>query len=839
MTRARVGDGRAQPGMPELLERTSYARHQADGPRPRDHMRGREHSSPGHGTHRHEPLYAPHDPGSYAGARAHRAGATESIVIEGTDTGIVPKQDERSGRLSWTAVARRTDAIRHTSPDTWAIAAIALVVLLANLPYLLGFFDPNALDFRSGLTSALTRGALTGKMTIDPSNGFTSQAIGHLAALDLLHLHLPWWNPYEATGMPLLGETQSAALFVPTLLTALANGQLYEHILLEATAGICTYFLLRRILHTRSAALAGAIAFALNGKFAWFADATVNPLPFLPMLLLGIERAYDAALHDRPGGWRLVALAGALAAYAGFPEVAYPNTLMAVCWLGWRLGCLPGDRRRALLAKAGLGAVAGTLLAAPILVAMATYLSHADLGIHSSAQLGSRHLTPAALPQLFMPYVYGEVNADPHAITWIRVGGYLSTALLLLAALGVLAPGRRGLKLVLLGWTVLVFSRMYGLPPLLGHVLGVLPDMSRIQFYRYGTAALELPVIILAALGLDDLARIPGHRRRLMWAALGMIALTVGAALYARPTVRSLGSAFHHDAFFRASILWGALIAAAMGAVAFLGRQRVRPVLLTMLLAVDALVLFVVPEFAAPRSATIDLAPVRYLQTHLGDGRFYSLGPIMPNYGSYFSLGELGVDDFPPKLYANYVRTHVDPGVAFTGFRPKGRPTRLWELTHHVGGYRFAGVQYIVAAANQRLPQGRSTFQRVFHSPTVDIYHLAGASPYFTAGGCAVGSTTREDVRIDCAQATTLIRRETWMPGWTAQVDGRPTVIHQSHGLFQSVRVPAGSHRVTFAFTPPGMGWAGLALLGGCLMMLVPTVRRRGLVSLRRAAPAS
>jgi len=154
--------------------------------------------------------------------------------------------------------------------------------LVANLPSLLGLFDPNPLDSRGGLTSAITPGALGGRPFIDGAAAFTSQAIGHLAALNLPHLHLPWWNLYEATGIPLLGETQNASLFPPTLLTAVSNGQLFEHMLLELVAGICTYLLLRRILVTRSAAVAGAIAFALNGKFAWFADGTVNPLPFLP-----------------------------------------------------------------------------------------------------------------------------------------------------------------------------------------------------------------------------------------------------------------------------------------------------------------------------------------------------------------------------------------------------------------------------------------------------------------------------------------------------------------------------------------------------------------------------
>src|SRR5581483_8433885 len=213
------------------------------------------------------------------------------------------------------------------------------------------------------------------------SVGFVSQSLGHLAALDLLHLRLPWWNPYEGTGMPLLGEMQSAAFFPPTLLTAFSGGQLYEHMLLELIAGISTYLLLRRFALARPAALAAAIAFALNGKFAWFADAGVNPVAFLPMVLLGLERAFAAARDGRRGGWRLLAFAGAMSAYAGFPEVAYIDTLMAIVWFGWRCGCLKRRALRAFVAKCALGAVGGTLLAAPILVAMVTWLGHADLGI--------------------------------------------------------------------------------------------------------------------------------------------------------------------------------------------------------------------------------------------------------------------------------------------------------------------------------------------------------------------------------------------------------------------------------------------------------------------------
>jgi len=78
-------------------------------------------------------------------------------------------------------------------------------VLLANAPSLLDFVDPNPLGPQSGLVDTIGAGLLGGLRTIDPTIGYSSQALGHLAATDLFHLHLPWWNPYEGTGVPLAG----------------------------------------------------------------------------------------------------------------------------------------------------------------------------------------------------------------------------------------------------------------------------------------------------------------------------------------------------------------------------------------------------------------------------------------------------------------------------------------------------------------------------------------------------------------------------------------------------------------------------------------------------------
>ncbi|HEV8099709.1 MAG TPA: hypothetical protein VGP56_11195, partial [Gaiellaceae bacterium] len=246
---------------------------------------------------------------------------------------------------------------RRVPADAWALLAIAAVVALANAPSLLSFASSNPLGPRSGLVSSVTPGPLPGERAIDPNDGYVSQALGHRAALDWAHLRVPWWNPYEGTGAPLAGEMQSGAFFPPTLLTLLPNGLLYEHVLLEILAGLCTYLLLRRLLLTRWASAAGGAAFALNGTFAWFAHAPVNPVAFLPALLLGVELAFSATVAARRGGWSLIAVAGAASFYAGFPEVAYISALLGVCWFAWRCGCLRRERLWTFARKGACGAV--------------------------------------------------------------------------------------------------------------------------------------------------------------------------------------------------------------------------------------------------------------------------------------------------------------------------------------------------------------------------------------------------------------------------------------------------------------------------------------------------
>ena len=720
------------------------------------------------------------------------------------------------------------------------------LVLAGNLISLAGITDPNPLGPVSEI-GQYTPGFEVGHSTLDPNIGFTAQALGHRAMLDLLHGHLPWWNPYEATGMPLAGEMQSGALFPPNILLLLSGGQLYQRILLEALAGIWTYLLLKRLGLSFSACLAGGAAFALNGTFAWLQNAAFNPVAFLPLALLGLERARAASLEGRPGGYGVLALAGALSVYAGFPETTYLDTLMVVVWCGSRLagGGLTRAQRRAFARKAATGFAAAALLAAPLLIAFIDFSARANLGPNGGS-FTSVHLPSQAIAQLLLPYVYGPLVAfaDPAGILTVSwgVGGYATVLLFLLAAWGLLGRRLRSLRLVLAAWCVLVFARSYGQIPLLGHPLAWLPGMTHVIFYRYSTPMLELTVIILAALGIDDVIK---ARRRLPIAGVAIGCAAVLAVVWVATEAFRLSIApGNGDAKFATpSILWaaGTVLAAALAALV-IRSPRSRGALLVYVVATNALAMFVVPELSGPKSVRIDLAPVRYLDRHLGNGRFYTLGPLAPNYGSYFGLASVNLNDTPiPSNFSAYETVHLDqaaPAAIFTGTfgGPPGTPTSpVSELFLNLAGYRAAGVRYVLAPPHDAMPARQTALTLVDTTPTTWIYRLSGAAPLFGTphADCRVAALSGTSATATCPVAATLLYRETWFPGWSATVDGASVTDHGG-ALFQTIRIPAGRHRISFAYRPPEIVWGEVAFLLGFVSVALAAYR----LARPRAAPS-
>jgi hypothetical protein len=743
------------------------------------------------------------------------------------------------------------DRIRHW-PHAGPLVVVLCVVLVANALFLFGVFDPNPLNLYAGL-SDLTRPGLTGGLpAADPNVGITSQALGHLAALDWLHGHVPWWNPYEGLGAPLAGEMQSASFFPPTLLLAFSNGQIAFHLMLEIGAGAATYALLIRLGVTRSAAVAGAVAFALGGTFAWFGHAPVNPLPFLPLMLLGVELATDAAAPVRRRGFVALSIGVALSLYAGFPEDAYLDGLLVAIWAGARLAEIAPRRRATFVAAVLAAVVTGLLLAAPVLTAFLDYLRVGDVGGHAGA-FAHASLPAAAAPQVFLPYVYGPINPFADSIgtaqlaaLWKDVGGYLTVSLLPLASLGAAgawkgrrsAPGDPGfpwLRVALLLWLLVAFGRTFGIEPFVS-LVDSLPGMKDVAFSRYSPPTWTMALTVMAVLGFDDLVR--GRTTRIWVLGAGGLSLfVVAASIVGSRRLDRISSAVSHLHLWEwGSALWAVLVVVVVLIVALrLGKGVSGPVL-AGIVVVDALAMFVVPELAAPRAAVVYPAPVEYLATHLGSARFVTVGPVPANYGSYFALSSINSNDIPqPKAYDKFSATEL------------GLPTQSGQATEpaladflaHVPAFEEAGVKFLLAPHGVVVPSQvvSAQLRPVLASPSGDLFELPHPSNTMTLSlpGCRVVSQSLDAATVACPHPATLLRRETFMPGWSASVDGKRVALRAA-GPFQVTRVPSGTSTVTFSFSPPFLTLAlvafGLGLLAVVAVCAQPCLTRR-----RRAAP--
>jgi hypothetical protein len=715
----------------------------------------------------------------------------------------------------------------------FCICALVLAPIVVKAPLFLGWLIPDPMLIFSGLMSGFQPGPFGGPplATIDPNIAYTSHALGHRAALEILSGHIPWWNHFEAVGAPLAGEMQAAALFPLTWLLALHDGQLYEHVVLQIIAGVSAWALLRKLGCARFAALAGAVAFEFNGTFAWLANAVINPIAFLPLTLYGIEVLRERIHNNTPGGaaWITIGLAASL--YAGFPEVAYLDGLLVLAWTIVRVPSLARGVRIRFLARIVIAGVAALAIAAPVLVSFADYLLVANSGGHGVGAYADVTLNPAFLLAIWVPYAFGGIFQQPIYVSfWGNVGGYAGCILSGVAIYGAFGRRLRSLRILLFIWVCFTIAISYGAPGT-GVFVALIPGLKFAAYYRYLPPSWEFALCVLAALGLSDLASTFERRRFLAAIALvfGICLITAFVAHYHFFPLRS------EHTIISGILLSAALIVAVI--VSFVRMpSRTRAQGIAGLLIIEAIVAFAVPIMSYPSRGTPELGGVSYLQQHIGLQRFVTLGPIQPNYGSYFGIASVNHNDLPiPKDWTDYVRQHLDdnaPPILFTGVSrddPKGT-SAVDSLIKNIDAYRDIGVKYVLAPQHaldtpnlavlkNYVEANRSAGARqVYGDDVMTIVELPTPTPYVDAPGCQLTTVSRDRIEAQCAAPSHLTRLELYMAGWSAFVNGEKAPVSRVREIFQQVSLPGGSSTVEFEFEPPYIGWAWITFALGWLL---------------------
>src|SRR5262249_22630654 len=89
----------------------------------------------------------------------------------------------------------------------------------------------------------------------------------------------------------------------------------------------------------------------------------------------------------------------------------------------------------------------------------------------------------------------------------------------------------------------------------------------------------------------------------------------------------------------------------------------------------------------------------------------------------------------------------------------------------------------------------------------IQVYEYSNAEPSWRWEGSGTASAIRwepelREFRLNDGQAERLVLIEQFYPGWRGSVDGHSVPLERWNGTFQSVQVPAGSHRVRFEYRP-------------------------------------
>ena len=633
----------------------------------------------------------------------------------------------------------------------------------------------------------------------------------------------PEWDPTIYCGLSFVGNVQ-AALFYPPAWLIFAGSVGREHVSFAALEIVvilhvwlafvlCYGWLRGNGLRGISSAL-GAALFSFSGYLLLQLQhfGVTAGYAWMPLGLWGIDEA------SRSRGWRplwKLALASAMCFLAGYPPLW---TVFAVSMLAYAV-CRSSPLR--VFLGTGLGLAFSMLLAA---VQLLPALQSSALKVFE-ARYGSGFRDPKFYISYFVPnYFDFGLHVDPMT-NFGREYLYLGAA----ALFGLYWTPRARLRSVVpaLGMLVASAIALTNAFNLVGSIVEHSTLLAQVCRDWYFLAGITLAAAPLSAAGIDaflDRSPTPGARR----------AAAVAAAL-GLWTVFLLVE-WRRDAFpagpraILEPVVTLALVTFGMYALrAESGRRRI--------LVGTLLLITVAAEYKAFGTAkrfNAGLGKVPRPELLTGSDR------SVPRELQANALYRVVLDEtapFPPSLRSFGLTTPqgFDPMITtqFRDVMEKIAHFRTnWLIDFDpakVDALRLLGVRYYITS------EGNPRFEALRHGhafrplgPPVGYYRvfeLIDASPPYACESCVAQVAHWEPEHREFAVRSTRDARlaliEQAFPGWTARIDNTPAPIESYGGAFQSVRAPAGVHRITFDYQSIAMRIGGAISAVSVLVLIL------------------
>lgn len=663
---------------------------------------------------------------------------------------------------------------------------------------------------------------------------------------EILAGRLPLWNPFEATGLPLLGAMQPAALYPPKILAFAAPDAgratrlfLVAHFLLLA-GGFLWFARGRGIGPFGAFAGAAFWTFHFGILLSNYHPGRIANLAWIPIVFALADRS----VRGSRAAWLGLAAAVAAMLLAGYFVFVSDTALLlgVVAAASWACGAWSQAPHRSwpLL---GAAFVAGALLASAQLLPVLEVVAQSERAALAGQQmeLFVRKVTPIVL--------LGPVAGVP-ALIGLGLGGLRRRQ-----ALPPLAGWLLALLVLLGGWKL----------------LRLLPGLSAMRHPLTWTFVGAFPLAWLVAVGSDALAAPRDARER--WLGSGVLG-AVGAAWGLYCLARWLGPAslwpppaplmpdFHAVAGPPGELglpgLLGLVAAAALLLAAFRpGAVRRAALALALAAAVAGQIAsfpFGVPQDALDRPGL----PVRSLNlglpSGLGQGRVLSLPDLAHGFSARDRVENLlGVESsvMPPRFAAlqewlgvNVLRQRMSwrklagaPGLLDaldvsavvaprqfqralegSGLRDTGRgdeqrvvlanddrPGRAWVV------YGVRQVDDSQAALDRLLAPGFDPRREVVVEETLEGRYPPGSPLPPTPAGAHYPRPSRAEIEVELERPGILVLADACTPGWQAWVNERPARWFCANYLTRGLELEAGRQRVRFEYRPRAVA-AGIAL---------------------------
>ncbi len=330
------------------------------------------------------------------------------------------------------------------------------------------------------------------------------------SVVDAIHQHcLPFWNPYQAMGIPAHADPQSGVFYLPVWLFALIFGKYTtvccgaEFIFHTFVGGAGFYLLAHHFTQDRVSAFVTASCYLLSGFFVGNAQHLVWIISaaWLPWVVY-----YFIQLFEKPG-WRatlLFPIAFSFMLTGGYPGFIFVTFYLLLCiavfyWIDKYINDKTSFKR---ILPWGLAAFILTLLiCSPALFSFFEIQPEITRGEALAFDNVACPITLQSLSSLIFPYL---VNSDPaFSHTDLSMGSiYMGLLMLPMLIIG-LMKNRNCTAWVLFGFGVLCFLLAFGQAlPFNKFIVMHVPFLSLIRLAGLYRLFFILPALLIAGIGL-------------------------------------------------------------------------------------------------------------------------------------------------------------------------------------------------------------------------------------------------------------------------------------------------------------------------------------------------